>query len=150
MTATPEVTFLAGHDWNFTTSVPTIQNSGGSLTTSSERWTTLSTGVQSVGLGGSVTLSMEGEPGSVVMPFLAFRMGSAPIELPGVEGAILIDVIGAKALPNRVLDLTGSNSLTFPVPAVPALVGASFPFQSLGVHQSGLFSLSNVSSLSVL
>ena len=150
ITATPEVTFTAGKDWDGATTANPINDYGGTLTMASERWATLASGTQPVALGGSVTLTMGGEPGSLVMPYLAFGLGNAPLSVPGVDGVILIELIGAKALPIRTLDAMGADSMSFPVPPIPALVGASYPVQSLALHPGGAFSLSSMATITLL
>ncbi|MBK9385315.1 MAG: hypothetical protein IPN34_10920 [Planctomycetes bacterium] len=111
--------------------------SGASVSTLPERAPSLAFLPQIGALGSTSTVQYQGQPGSLHARFLSFASGNA-LALPGIEGALLLDLLTFFYVETVTLDGLGQATSFAPIPADPLLTGLSLVEQTVQWSPLGL------------
>lgn len=101
---------------------------------------TIGSDVPSVAPGDLVTLDIAGEAGAIAALFWSPDLGPS-LSIPGIDGAVVLDLGSAQSLGSLTLDASGAASQAVNVPPVASLVGATAHLQ--GIHLGGYVGVTN-------
>jgi hypothetical protein len=127
----PDVLLLPGApSANLPGGQPIVAVPGASVSTLPERAPSLAFLPQIGPLGSTSTVQYQGAPGSIHARFLSFASGNALV-LPGIEGALLLDLLSFFYVETVTLDALGQATSLAPIPADPLLAGLGLVEQTL-------------------
>lgn len=102
------------------------------------------------GLGGTFDTRIYGFPGSFYATVVSVGFGAAPLTVPGISGAGLVEFGFAFTMISGVIDQDGLNEVTnIPIPNDGGLLGLNLTFQSISQASGGGFVFTNVADLIV-
>lgn len=140
LTLTTDAAFAAGADGGGNTTAPAFAGAG-TVTPVLQRLATIRTTPLVATLGGASTTELAGEPFGIGVT--GFSIGQSPaLALPGILGALVLDLGAFQTLPPFALGATGAATQTTPLPSTPSLAGISLMSQGLVVSPLGVLSLS--------
>jgi len=140
LTMTTDVALAAGADGSGAITAPLVEGAG-TVTPVLQRLATMRTSPLVATLGGASTTMLAGEPFGVGVT--GFSIGqSAALELPGIYGAVVLDLGAFQTLPPFALGATGSAQQTTPLPSSTSLAGLTVLSQGLVVSPLGVLSIS--------
>jgi len=87
-------------------------------------------------IGGKLALEVHGEAAAAVAVFLAPKTMN-PVQVPGISGALELDLVSLSFLLAGPLDAKGMLSASFPIPNVAALQGMPIWWQGLQITKTG-------------
>ncbi|MBL8898400.1 MAG: hypothetical protein JNM84_12260 [Planctomycetes bacterium] len=134
----PDVLLVAGApSANLPAGQPIVAASGASVAVLPERAPSLAFLPQIGALGSNSTVQYQGEPGSIHARFLSFASGDA-LALPGIEGALLLDLLTFFYIETVTLDGLGQATRLAPIPPDPLLAGLGLVEQTVQLSPLGL------------